>query len=189
MLSFAGRILGFVSLLVFSAVSVAAATQTVDGSDELATGQCTIQLTYLGCQACCETSERVGGILASLCNAATRGSGGLLGGWLGSIAGGLIGDLLCEPMMLDSNCYDRCIGKDGDPTPILCYDPADPEELGVCRQVCEHGQHNIGTAGCPTNSSIALACCINEYDPPDDECPDGLCPGPLCPPECDNVLY
>lgn len=188
MLSFAGRILGFVSLLVFSAVSVTAATQN-DGSDELATGRCTIQLTYMGCQTCCDTSDRVAGFFVSLCGAATGGSGGLVGGWLGSIAGGLIGGLLCEPMMRDSNCYDRCIGKDGDPTPIVCYDPADPEELGVCRQVCEHGQHNIGTAGCPTNSSIALACCVNEYDPPDEECPDGLCPGPLCPTECDSVLY
>ena len=89
-------------------------------------------------------------------------------------------------MMRDSNCYDRCIGKDGDPTPISCFDPADPDEFGVCRQVCEQGQHNIGTGGCPLTNSITLACCVNEYDPPDDECQDPLCPGPLCPADCED---
>ncbi len=153
-------------------------------ADDPATGQCSIELNYDACRSCCDISLEVGGVLTPVCNAATRGAGAILGGWLGSIAGGLVGDLACKPMMQDTNCYDRCTGKDGDPSPTFCVDPFDPEELGVCRQVCEQGQHDIGSADCPINSSIILTCCVNEYDPPDD-CPPDLCPGPLCPEDCD----
>lgn len=215
--SIACRTLVFVSLFLFAAASLVAATETtrpnrlkrgpatVKGSaqrtrlaeipeqtpfhNQPATGRCSIQLTYMGCRACCVTSTRIGGFLTSLCEGATTGSGGLVGGWFGSALGGLVGDLVCTPMMQDSDCYYRCIGKDGDPNPIACFDTGDPDEVGVCRQVCEQGQHNIGNAGCPTNGQIVLSCCVGEYDPPDDdECPDSLCPGPVCPPECDDVL-
>ena len=136
---------------------------------------------------CCDTSLRIGGLLVSFCEAATLGSGALVGGWPGSVAGGLFGDLVCEPMLIDANCYDRCIGKDGDPAPISCFDTGDPEEGGVCRQVCEQGQNNIGPGNCPATSRIPLSCCVHEYDPPED-CPTQLCPGALCPPECDSTL-
>jgi len=183
--------------LILAATSVATAARPVERNTAVtfrewsavkpATGQCTIQLNYQGCVTCCDTSLRIGGLLVSFCDAATTGSGALLGGWPGSVAGGLFGDLLCEPMMKDANCYDRCIGKDGDPAPISCFDSGDPEEGGVCRQVCEQGQNNIGPGNCPANSRIALSCCVREYDPPED-CPTQLCPGPLCPPECDSTL-
>ncbi|NIM00907.1 MAG: hypothetical protein GTN89_08280 [Acidobacteria bacterium] len=155
-------------------------------ANEPDSGQCSIELNYHDCRTCCEISQEIGEVLVSLCGAATRTSGALVGGWAGSITGGMIGDLVCEPMVQDATCYDRCIGKDGDPTPIICFDPIDPDELGVCRQVCEQGQHNIGSANCPVNTSIALTCCVNEYDPPD-ECPRDLCPGPLCPSGCVEV--
>lgn len=184
----------FVSLFLFSVAPLAAANRPVHREPaplpwrgwlqaRPATGQCSIQLTHVGCRACCETSSRLSGFLVPLCDAATRGSGGILGGWLGAIAGGLVGDLICEPMMQDTDCYDRCIGKDGDPTPINCADTGDPDEFGVCRQVCEQGQHNIGPGDCPT-TQIGLTCCVGEFD----ECPISLCPGAACPPECDEVL-
>jgi hypothetical protein len=145
------------------------------------TGQCSIQLSYQGCQTCCETSKRIGGLMTSFCKAATGGGGGLVGGWGGAAIGSFFGDLICEPMMKDSDCSDRCIGKDGDPSPIGCADSGDPDDSGVCRQICEQGQHNIGGMGCPNG----LACCINEYDPPDEDCSAEFCPGPICPPKCD----
>jgi hypothetical protein len=92
-------------------------------------------------------------------------------------------------MFREANCYDRCIGKDGDPRPVTCFDPGQSDESGVCRQVCEQGQHGIGPANCPTNSQVTLTCCLHEYDPPEpDPCPRELCPGPACPPECDDTI-
>ncbi len=179
------RALLFVFALSAAGGSSAAAEET---AAQPATGQCSIQLTYVGCRACCDAYDDLSGLLEPLCDAALTGGGTLVGGWIGGVAGRLAGDLVCEPMMRDAQCYDRCIGKDGDPAPIECSDPGAPEEHGVCRQVCEQGQHNIGPAGCPQTPSFDLTCCVNEYDPPEDDCPAGLCPGPACPAGCDGVL-
>jgi len=193
--SFPCRTLVLVSLLLFAATAAPLVAGARDRRPdpnyrELAaarpmTGQCSIQLSYQSCQTCCDTSKRVGGIVSALCKGATRGGGALVGGWIGATLGGVFGDLTCEPMMKDSDCYSRCVGKDGDPAPIACADPGDPDEPGVCRQICEQGQHNLGAVGCPANGRIALTCCINEYDPPDEDCSAEFCPGPLCPEECD----
>ena len=142
----------FAFLLRQLELSVGSIASCGDAIVQPASGQCSIQLTFVGCQTCCDIDERLGNLLVPVCDAASRAAGGLVGGWGGSIAGGLAGDLVCTLMMRDTNCYDRCIGKDGDPSPIACFDSADPEETGVCRQVCEAGQHNIGILGCPTNS-------------------------------------
>jgi hypothetical protein len=88
-------------------------------------------------------------------------------------------------MLTDSTCDSRCTGKDGDPSPMLCFNTFDPEEIGVCRQVCEQGQHDVGPGSCPSNFAVDLRCCLNEYEGPGgDACPPEHCPGPSCPPWC-----
>jgi len=155
-------------------------------SDHPATGSCSVNPTWVGCRMCCDIDAQIAAVLGPACESASIMAGGSVGGAIGSGIGGFIGGLICEVMMHDANCYDRCIGKDGDPQPISCSGSWDPDEQGVCRQVCEQGQHNVGPGTCPTSFSLNMTCCVDEYDPPGEtECLPELCPGAACPPDCE----
>ena len=79
-------------------LSVGSIASCGDAIVQPASGQCSIQLTFVGCRLCCDIDERLSQVLVPLCDAAARGSGGLVGGWVGAIAGGLAGDLVCRSL-------------------------------------------------------------------------------------------
>lgn len=155
--------------------------------DQPATGSCTIQPTWIGCRMCCDIDAEISSILAPACQTTAITGGALVGGPIGAGIGRLFGGPICTVMAVDSNCYERCTGKDGDPEPVECLGPLDPDRPGVCRQVCEQGQNNAGPGTCVTGFTLDLTCCVDEYEPPDELlCPPSICPGLACPPECDH---
>jgi len=172
-------------LLLALALTAIQPADAVELSDHESSGNCTINPTWVGCRTCCDISAEIAAWLGPVCNLAAIGAGAAAGGGIGGALGGYIGGEMCEVMTHDANCYERCTGKDGDPNPISCNGSWHPDESGVCRQVCEQGQHNVGPGTCPTSFARPLTCCVDEYDPPDGaECPPELCPGVLCPEEC-----
>ena len=161
-----------------------AATEACPGTVDVENGYCTIQPTFAGCTACCDIESHISSILVRACT----GTGGALasiagGGPWGAVAGGTVAYAVCDLLLNDTSCYDHCEGKDGDGTPISCYDPSNPSVTGVCRTICENPYNNVGATTCP--SQLDLWCCVDEYEPPSDEdCPPSICPGPSCPPQC-----
>ena len=152
-------------------------------------GRCSIQPSFTACQICCEVDRRVAGVLDSACRTGTVVAGARLAGPYGSGFGRFIGGLICQVMFDQTTCEDRCVGKDGDPLPIACTSAIDDDEIGVCRQVCEQGQHDLGPGTCPTGYSVDMRCCVDEYDAfGDDDCPEHLCPGAFCPAGCANGI-